>query len=350
MRSVLLATGCMVLSIGASSGAHAGSYTYTAISLPNERSSSINGINAAGVAVGDFTDTAGVSHGFIRAADGTVTVVDVPGYRNAALGRINAGGTAAGIASNFSGGASAGVAFSRDPVSGAITLKPTKLAAYSVDAINDAGSLAIYVATAKGFPAEVLFTKKPSYISKPKQMKVGPVALLADNSIIGNQSSNVDFGVTWANGVVTKVTFPGIPMPSITTVAADGTIGGKTNSATDPFELYLAAPSGTVTIFSVPNAQNIRGLTSSGDVIGETAVLRQTGECCDFHGYLYRSGAVSEVSFKDGGGTHNTEIVTVTANGTFGGYFNDLTPDVNGNYPNHAFIAICPAGQAPCTP
>jgi hypothetical protein len=37
------------------------------------------GINAAGAIAGEFADASGMTHGFLRAPDGTITTIDAPG-------------------------------------------------------------------------------------------------------------------------------------------------------------------------------------------------------------------------------------------------------------------------------
>jgi hypothetical protein len=61
-------------------------------------------INPAGTIAGDYIDASGVSHGFLRARDGTFTTFDPPGSTNTYPFDINPAGVIAGYYSDASGG------------------------------------------------------------------------------------------------------------------------------------------------------------------------------------------------------------------------------------------------------
>jgi hypothetical protein len=58
-------------------GPAAAGYTFTTIDVPHSGSTAVNG-NSANAAVGEFTDAAGATHGFVLST-GVFTQIDFPG-------------------------------------------------------------------------------------------------------------------------------------------------------------------------------------------------------------------------------------------------------------------------------
>jgi hypothetical protein len=72
------------------------SQTYTTIDVPGSTGTTAVGINQAGVITGNYTDANFVSHGFLRAVDGTITSFDPPASTGTTPGAINPTGVITG--------------------------------------------------------------------------------------------------------------------------------------------------------------------------------------------------------------------------------------------------------------
>ncbi|TMH64599.1 MAG: hypothetical protein E6H48_16955 [Betaproteobacteria bacterium] len=70
--------------------------TYTTIDFPGAVGTDPNGINSAGVIVGDYIDHAGAAHGF-QLVDGVFTAIDYPGATQTTPISVNARGDVAGF-------------------------------------------------------------------------------------------------------------------------------------------------------------------------------------------------------------------------------------------------------------
>jgi hypothetical protein len=60
-------------------------------------------LNQSGVVAGGYIDSTGVSHSYVRAADGTITEFDPTGYSASGTGSINAGGVIIGVGVDAAG-------------------------------------------------------------------------------------------------------------------------------------------------------------------------------------------------------------------------------------------------------
>src|SRR5208283_1186565 len=97
--------GSYIDSSGVSHGfVRAANGTITEFNAPSAQGTLGLGINTAGVITGAYSDTSGVYHGFVRAANGTITSFDAPSAQGTAGISINTAGTIAGIYEDTSGG------------------------------------------------------------------------------------------------------------------------------------------------------------------------------------------------------------------------------------------------------
>jgi hypothetical protein len=67
------------------------------VDVPGATSTTVHAINDVGATVGDFTDSGGAHHAFIRGPGGTVATVDIPGASRVTLRGINDAGVAVGF-------------------------------------------------------------------------------------------------------------------------------------------------------------------------------------------------------------------------------------------------------------
>jgi len=74
-----------------------GQYRYQLVDVPGATATRIAAINDRGATVGDFTDSAGAQHAFLRSRDGDVTTVDIRGTAGVTLRGINNAGVAVGF-------------------------------------------------------------------------------------------------------------------------------------------------------------------------------------------------------------------------------------------------------------
>ncbi len=71
-------------------------FTFTTIDVPGSTGTSAAGINPSGQIVGQFSDSKGDGHGFLRDTDGSFTTIDMPGSSGTGASGINSSGQIAG--------------------------------------------------------------------------------------------------------------------------------------------------------------------------------------------------------------------------------------------------------------
>jgi hypothetical protein len=94
-RLGLLATGATLCWLVACGGA-AAKPVITSFDPPGSTNTQPTSINASGVIAGQYNDTAGVPHGFVRAANGTITGFDTKGSTATRAAGINGSGVITG--------------------------------------------------------------------------------------------------------------------------------------------------------------------------------------------------------------------------------------------------------------
>src|SRR5689334_12618058 len=77
-------------------------YTYTVFNVPGSTATQVRGINNAGSLAGQFTDLAGVTHGYTNVGN-TLTVIDAPGAVLTQVTGINNAGSVVGVYVDQSG-------------------------------------------------------------------------------------------------------------------------------------------------------------------------------------------------------------------------------------------------------
>jgi hypothetical protein len=75
--------------------------TFTTIDVPGATGTYAFGISTTQTITGYYTDSSSLTHGFVRAADGTITTFDPPGSVYTRGWSVNAGGTVSGVEHGF---------------------------------------------------------------------------------------------------------------------------------------------------------------------------------------------------------------------------------------------------------
>jgi probable HAF family extracellular repeat protein len=210
---ILLAVSCLCSPLAT---AHAASYTFTTLTVPDSITTVAGGINTAGQIVGRFRDaTAGIGHGFLTADGTTFTTIDVPGAaQTTEANGINDRGQIVGLfrdaAGGFHGFLKDGAAITTIDVPGATETTQ----AYGINAagqivgwFNDGTRPHGFLAT----PQMIVVTidikpgETPNAIN-PKSQGVIPVAILTTDTFDATlvNAATVRFGNTGARAAIVR--------------------------------------------------------------------------------------------------------------------------------------------------
>ncbi len=145
---------------------------------------------------------------------------------------------------------------------------------------------------------------------------------------------------TFANGVYTKIPGPTGSFHHATAISEDGRIAGYTTIMIAPNRFQIVAfelVGQTFDTFSYPGAGITEGLAVNAK--GIFGVYGGTDEFLD-HPFLKQGGAFYTI---DPPGAQRSTLSAVNVHGDFVGNYVDAAGL------GHAFIAVCAAGQQPCT-
>jgi hypothetical protein len=112
--------------------------TYTVFQVPGAVSTGPTSINQFGTVTGNYTDTNGTQHGFVRDPSGTFTTFDVPGSAGTSPCCINIAGTIAGTWWDASG---TGHSFMRDSKGTITKFEPRRFSESYATGINAEGAI-----------------------------------------------------------------------------------------------------------------------------------------------------------------------------------------------------------------
>ena len=96
LRSGLLGGAAIMLVSAATAGSAGAKEQFTTFDPSGSIYTVVASINASGAVAGYYEDSGGVTHGFLRTADGTITVFDPKGSTSTGVGSINDSGDIAG--------------------------------------------------------------------------------------------------------------------------------------------------------------------------------------------------------------------------------------------------------------
>jgi probable HAF family extracellular repeat protein len=328
--------------------AGAGSYHYTTIKLPTEKTSEPAAISDKGEVVGYFSDANYVHHGFVW-YNGLATQVDANGATQTGLVAINGIGIAAG---NYGVSNTCSLAFTYDTATGQQTTigscptgQDTALYAAS---INRSGAVAGSGGGVPGCTTTVcgFIARGGSIVRRISAPGAGSgfgtlVAGINDhNELTGHffLADGSEEGFTFGSGAFTKFDlFDDATDPAF--ITNDGTVGGSLFGDGTPQTLGFTLNGNTATSFAYPDSEenSVVGIGPAGEVVGTWSGTTAS------HGFTFLNGTYYSIDFP---GATQTYLTGVNAQGTLVGYF---TKSTHRHPIYHAFIAHCPAAEQPCT-
>ncbi len=315
--------------------ARAGSYAYTIIDAPGAVDTLVTGVNESGTVTGYTVDGVGSVRGFTWAA-GNVSLFDFGSVPGSTLPvAVNARGTVAG---NFR--------------------------------VDRNSNFHNFVRTPNGENHELPLHGGTA----PFLRGMNRSGVTVGEVFVGGAKQ----GYMVAHGVWTPLLPPGATSSSAAAINDSGTIAGE---ATDPSgshgtiykagvftPFYAASPNGSIQVAAINNDGLVSGSILNTRSIGFTYdgtklhryvpplawnswvvqafapgyVIGDSDDSVGGHGagFVFRHGVYTVVSPP---GAVFTNVAGGTRSGTIAGYYEDSTRTY------HSFIAVCPAGQAPCT-
>jgi hypothetical protein len=234
--------------------------TITAFDVPQAFSTTPNGINDKGVIAGFYGLDFRTNAGFVRGRDGTITTFEAPGNSADTIGTaIDATGTVVGVYDNLDTGY--GIGFSRSPRG--------RFKTFSVDADGD--TLACCISTDKVIAGtEIRFDQAHGYVrDSTGHITKFDVAGADGTEVYGLSDTGwiagkyivllsrrkfVYRGFARApDGTITTFDFSDDGSTQPCCVDANGTVAGAYNLRNRPSHGFLRTSDGQVTTFDVPN-------------------------------------------------------------------------------------------------
>jgi hypothetical protein len=307
-------------------GAVAGSYVFTTLSGTAKGVNALNQVAGGGApsGVGGYVWADG-TYTSIGEADSELIAITKKGI---AIGNVDTGKKAYGITYTLSDGA-----VHKVKVDGQ---KET-----STIAINDSGAIiGLYQVKGAQYGTAFLLVKHSATIlAPPNSIYTLPAAINDSGTVVGSfGESGAQPMFIYANGTYTTASAPGVTAETVPIViTSSGEIGGFYYSETTNSNHGFLYSGGTFTTIDYPGAieTGIYGIGPSGEIIGEWEDSNVMT-----HGFVDVRGTFYSINVA---GSTSTTVSAVSSDGSIVGFSQE-------NYGNPtAFVAICPAGQSPCT-
>lgn len=247
------------------------SQTYVTFDPPNSvgATQGVNSITQAGSIVGNYQDLSFVSHGFLRAANGSITTIDAPGagisfFQGTVPSGINQPGTITGY---YVDGSYNWHGFVRDAKGTMTEFDATSTSVYTnAVSINQAGVITGYYADAATYPNTNCFLRSATgavtTFSPPGSITSNCLSINNSGVIVGyyQDASSASHGfVLAANGTVSTIDAPDAGTGFFQGTAANainqaGVITGSYVDAGYAQHGFVRAANGTITPFDPPNS------------------------------------------------------------------------------------------------
>jgi len=297
-----------MLGLSVATQSFAQTFTYTQIDVPNASGTTPVGINSYGQIVGISDDADGTSHGFLRDTDGTYLKLDYPGASLTFANGINDQGQIVGGWIDSKG---YNRAFIRSPSGVFSNLDPPAPCFPSRD------PLSVAIAHQINNHGDIV-----GRCFSPNHHEYGWI-LHYDRTFQILTGSGLTASDAWFAPIGSQY-------------IAGGESGAGTHRSGEGIYYHVGSFHGVLwnrgggfTTLDVNDSQtSLRSMNSSGDITGvyyDAALAR-------FHGFLLRSGVVTNIDFPNSSDSNNTVI---NDSGVIAGGFNDAAGA------EHGFIATC---------
>jgi len=293
---------------------------------------SVNGVDAAGEAVGNYGnvdgDGDGTFHGFTAQAGGSFATYDPPNSTNTDVVGITSAGE---IFGDYVDNLNRQYGFVDN--NGVFTQINVFLAnSTTVSGVNDAGviygSFADFANSVHGFiDNSGTFTQ----IDVPGATSTSIAGVNASGVIVGTftDAASTVHGFVDSNGSFKTIDPPGSIFTSVVGVSDSGVVVGNYQDNANNQHSFVYAD-GVFTTINIPGAANtgITAINAVGEIVGYYA-----DSSGNIHGFVDEYGAITTV---DVPGATETDILGVNAIGEITGYYNDSS------YTQHGFVGTLP--------
>jgi hypothetical protein len=293
---------------------------------------SVNGVDAAGEAVGNYGnvdgDGDGTFHGFTAQAGGSFATYDPPNSTNTDVVGITSTGE---IFGDYVDNLNRQYGFVDN--NGFFTQINVFLAnSTTVSGVNDAGviygSFADFANSVHGFiDNSGTFTQ----IDVPGATSTSIAGVNASGVIVGTftDAASTVHGFVDSNGSFKTIDPPGSIFTSVVGVSDSGVVVGNYQDNANNQHSFVYA-NGVFTTINIPGAANtgITAINAVGEIVGYYA-----DSSGNIHGFVDEYGAITTV---DVPGATETDILGVNAIGEITGYYNDSS------YTQHGFVGTLP--------
>jgi hypothetical protein len=293
-------------------------YSFGKINLPGPAGTyvfiSVNGVDAAGEAIGNYGDSDGNFHGF-TANSGTPVIFDPPGSSNTNLGGITDSGE---IFGNYTNQFNQQVGFTYSDGTfttiNATLANTTTVFGVTSDGTVFGGYVDILGGSHGFLDSNGVFTE----IDAPGAVSTTVMGVSALGEIAGTivDSSDIIHGFVDSNGIFTTIDPPGSIATYVVGVGAAGTIAGVYYDNANN-EHGFVDNNGAISTIAVAGATStaVTGVNASGEVVGN--FIDKAG---NVNGFVDDNGLVTTV---DVPGASQTDILGITDAGDIYGYYND---------------------------
>jgi uncharacterized membrane protein len=273
------------------SSAQNGQATFISFDVPGSTGTFPLDINASGDIVGSYASV-GLTHGFLRTADGTLTTIDYPGALSTMASGVNSEGAIVGF-------------YAMVAVPGPLTERYGFLLRDGVFT-----------------PVDLPGSKFTSPLGiNPEGDVVGRfcTALPCGRPGVGNY-----FGFRWRDGEAVVIDPPNARETNAWKISPDGDVVGGYRETGGPNRLFLLQGD-QFTLFDLPGALSITqdngGINARGDIVGTYC---EAAPCnlgaVGSHGFLLRRGEFTTI---DVPGSVRTSATAINASGEITGFYND---------------------------
>lgn len=293
-------------------------YTFGKINLPGPAGTyvyiSVNGVDAAGLAVGNYGDTNDDFHGF-TANSGTPVIFDPPGSSNTNVGGITASGE---IYGNYTNQYNQQVGFTY--ANGTFALIDAPLAeATTVFGVTGGGE--VFGGYVDIFGQSHGFTDNNgvfTQVDAPGAVSTTIMGATASGELVGTMLDSADtaLGFVDNNGSFATIEPAGAVSTYVVGVSATGVIAGTyEDNANNQYGFVDANGLISSIAISGATATAVTGISASGEVVGY--YIDSAG---NVHGFVDDLGSITTV---DVPGASETDILGVNDAGDIYGYYND---------------------------
>jgi hypothetical protein len=328
----------LVALAAAPQAAHAGTFQFVTLQIPNQLGSNASDINDSNQVVGGYTDSRRRGHGLVW-VNGTYTTVDVPGAKDTQLVWVNNAGLAAGVATIPH---QDDIIFTYDIATGQQTLiGPKKRTNYAVSGISDDGEVFGGYRHRQKYGTYIEHDGKLKPVTLPGAASFGINTITDAGEWLGLYTTttdpNTNHGFTYQGKTLTSFDPPGSVNTYPFRFAPDGGIEGDFHTAQGPETgFYLA--NGTYTTYFYPGAfaTVMLGALNATYVVGY-----YTNSSATPSAFIFNAGTYTEYTPN---GSVGANLGPINASGSVVGDYVDGSNEAFGQ------VGICPAGQAPCMP